>query len=99
MAGAHPLALACSYLCNPREALTSLNASRKDPAWSARALTQMVEICLNPDEDVTWSEAAADAPGCEGRASAPGDGKAQGEADAAGTAQAGLRHGVFHNKG
>lgn len=44
------------HLGNPREALRRLNLARKDPAWSSRALTQMVEIYLNPDNSMAWTE-------------------------------------------
>jgi hypothetical protein len=67
--------LRARYASTPREALAHLNAARKDPAWAARALTQMVEICLDPDEDVAWADDCdEDADGLARGASTSGDG-------------------------
>ncbi|XP_068223465.1 tetratricopeptide repeat protein 21B-like [Palaemon carinicauda] len=44
------------YLGNPNAALKYFNKSRKDDEWGQRAIYNMIEICLNPDNDTIGGE-------------------------------------------
>ncbi|KAJ1557716.1 Tetratricopeptide repeat protein 21B, partial [Nowakowskiella sp. JEL0078] len=45
------------FLNNPNEALKEFNQIRKDTVWGERAIYQMIEIFLNPDNDTVGGEA------------------------------------------
>uniref|UniRef100_A0A2K5RPC0 Tetratricopeptide repeat domain 21A n=1 Tax=Cebus imitator TaxID=2715852 RepID=A0A2K5RPC0_CEBIM len=47
----------CWYTGQPNEALKFLNKARKDRTWSQSAIYHMVQICLNPDNEVVGGEA------------------------------------------
>lgn len=38
--------------------MASFGAARKDPAWAARALVHMIELCLDLDSAVVWADGA-----------------------------------------
>lgn len=42
------------YKNNVREAIEAFNLARRDPEWGERALVNMVEIYLNPDNENLW---------------------------------------------
>ena len=44
------------YMNAPRDALASLNRARRDAEWGEQALTHMVEIFLNPENETNWDE-------------------------------------------
>ena len=44
------------YTGNPNNALKLFNKSRKDPEWGQKAIYNMIEICLNPDNDTIGGE-------------------------------------------
>ena len=44
------------YTGNPTEALRLFNKSRKDSDWGVQAVYNMIEICLNPDNDTVGGE-------------------------------------------
>ncbi len=44
------------YAGNPNDALKLFNRSRKDNEWGQRAIYSMIEICLNPDNEVRTVE-------------------------------------------
>ncbi|KAA0196759.1 hypothetical protein HAZT_HAZT000937 [Hyalella azteca] len=44
------------YTGNPNSALKQFNQARKDPEWGQRAIYNMIEICLNPDNDTLGGE-------------------------------------------
>ncbi|XP_006161408.1 tetratricopeptide repeat protein 21A [Tupaia chinensis] len=44
--------LYCWHTGQPNEALTFLNKARKDSTWGQSATSHMVQICLNPDNEV-----------------------------------------------
>ncbi|XP_069186237.1 tetratricopeptide repeat protein 21B isoform X2 [Procambarus clarkii] len=44
------------YLGNPNAALKYFNKARKDQEWGQRAIYNMIEICLNPDNDTIGGE-------------------------------------------
>lgn len=47
----------CSrYLGQPNEALKFLNKARKDSTWGQSAISYMIQICLNPDNEITGGE-------------------------------------------
>lgn len=53
----------CSGLLNWRtgklnSALGHFNAARRDPEWGQQAIYNMIEICLDPDDDSTLSSEA-----------------------------------------
>lgn len=49
--------LLCSrYLGQPNEALKFLNKARKDSTWGQSAISYMIQICLNPDNEITGGE-------------------------------------------
>lgn len=44
------------YAGNANEALKLFNKARKDPEWGQRAIYSMIEICLNPDNQMLGGE-------------------------------------------
>ncbi|KAK3857879.1 hypothetical protein Pcinc_020970 [Petrolisthes cinctipes] len=44
------------FLGNPNAALKYFNKARKDDEWGQRAIYNMIEICLNPDNDTIGGE-------------------------------------------
>jgi len=52
-------------LNNPRAALRHLNQARRDGEWGAAALTEMISIYLNPENETNWDELDVDAPRAE----------------------------------
>ena len=44
------------YTGNPTQALKLFNKSRKDSEWGNQAVYNMIEICLNPDNDTIGGE-------------------------------------------
>ncbi|XP_054990356.1 tetratricopeptide repeat protein 21A [Sorex araneus] len=46
----------CWYLGQPNEALKFLNKARKDSTWGQSAVSYMVQICLNPDNEIVGGE-------------------------------------------
>ena len=49
------------YQNNPRTALRHLNLARRDGEWGEAALTAMIEIYLNPENETNWDELNIDA--------------------------------------
>ncbi|XP_054965650.1 tetratricopeptide repeat protein 21A isoform X3 [Pan paniscus] len=47
----------CWHIGQPNEALKFLNKARKDSTWGQSAIYHMVQICLNPDNEVVGGEA------------------------------------------
>ena len=47
---------AARYAGNPTEALKHFNKSRKDSDWGSSAIYNMIEICLNPDNETIGGE-------------------------------------------
>ena len=45
---------------NVRDAVTEFNAARRDVLWGQRALSQMIEIYLNPDNADIWDDDGLD---------------------------------------
>ncbi|XP_068085087.1 tetratricopeptide repeat protein 21B-like [Anabrus simplex] len=48
------------YSGNTNEALRQFNSARLDQEWGQQAIYNMIEICLNPDDDTLGSEAFID---------------------------------------
>ena len=46
----------------PRAALRHLNAARRDGEWGEAALTHMIQIYINPENETNWDELNVDAP-------------------------------------
>ena len=44
------------YAGNPNEALKLFNKARKDHEWGQRAIYNMIEICINPDNQMLGGE-------------------------------------------
>jgi tetratricopeptide repeat protein 21B len=44
------------YSGNSNSALRQFNGARRDPEWGQQAIYNMIEICLNPDEETLGSE-------------------------------------------
>ena len=44
------------YIGNPNDALKHFNMARKDSDWGQRAITNMIEICINPDNETVGGE-------------------------------------------
>ncbi|CAL4107788.1 unnamed protein product, partial [Meganyctiphanes norvegica] len=44
------------YMGNPNSSLKYFNKARKDEEWGQRAVYNMIEICLNPDNDTIGGE-------------------------------------------
>ncbi|XP_075412150.1 tetratricopeptide repeat protein 21A [Tenrec ecaudatus] len=49
--------ISCWHLGKPNEALKFLNKARKDSTWGQSATYHMVQICLNPDNEIVGGEA------------------------------------------
>uniref|UniRef100_A0A8C9BY70 Tetratricopeptide repeat domain 21A n=1 Tax=Phocoena sinus TaxID=42100 RepID=A0A8C9BY70_PHOSS len=47
----------CWHMGQPNEALKFLNKARKDSTWGQSATYYMVQICLNPDNEIVGGEA------------------------------------------
>ncbi|KAI4553985.1 hypothetical protein MJT46_016165 [Ovis ammon polii x Ovis aries] len=47
----------CWHIGQPNEALKFLNKARKDRTWGQSATYHMVQICLNPDNEIVGGEA------------------------------------------
>jgi tetratricopeptide repeat protein 21B len=45
------------YTNNPNDALKEFNSCRRDPEWGQDALYHMIELFLNPDNDIQGGEA------------------------------------------
>lgn len=45
------------HIGQPNEALRFLNKARKDSTWGQLATCYMVQICLNPDNEIVGGEA------------------------------------------
>ncbi|KAM4687801.1 tetratricopeptide repeat protein 21A [Discoglossus pictus] len=48
--------LYCWHIGQPNEALKLFNKARKDSEWGQSAISNMVQICLNPDNDIVGGE-------------------------------------------
>ncbi|KAE8595622.1 hypothetical protein XENTR_v10015818 [Xenopus tropicalis] len=48
--------LYCWYLGQPNDALMYFNKARKDSEWGQSAVTSMIQICLNPDNEIVGGE-------------------------------------------
>ncbi|XP_069067179.1 tetratricopeptide repeat protein 21A isoform X1 [Pleurodeles waltl] len=48
--------LCCWFKGEPNEALKFFNKARKDSEWGERAIYNMVQICLNPDNEIVGGE-------------------------------------------
>lgn len=48
------------YTGEPNDALQIFNRARRDPEWGERALYNMIEICLNMDNDFIGNRLDAD---------------------------------------
>lgn len=46
----------CRHIGQPNEALKFLNKARKDSTWGQIATCYMVQICLNPDNEIVGGE-------------------------------------------
>uniref|UniRef100_A0A183IUL4 TPR_REGION domain-containing protein n=1 Tax=Soboliphyme baturini TaxID=241478 RepID=A0A183IUL4_9BILA len=46
------------YTGNPNAALQLFNRAKKDPEWGERAICHMIDICLNPDNEIIGGELA-----------------------------------------
>ncbi|XP_063781238.1 tetratricopeptide repeat protein 21A [Pseudophryne corroboree] len=44
------------HIGQPNEALKYFNKARKDSDWGQRAITNMIQICLNPDNEIVGGE-------------------------------------------
>ncbi|XP_072174244.1 tetratricopeptide repeat protein 21B-like [Diadema setosum] len=44
------------YIGNPNDALKHFNMARKDSDWGQRAIANMIEICINPDNETLGGE-------------------------------------------
>lgn len=49
--------LHCRHIGQSTEALKFLNKARKDSTWGQSATCYMVQICLNPDNEIVGGEA------------------------------------------
>lgn len=49
--------LRCRHIGQPNEALKFLNKARRDSTWGQSATYHMVQICLNPDNEIVGGEA------------------------------------------
>lgn len=49
------------YTNDPRAALKAFNFARREGEWAERALTNMVEVYLNPENETNWDELQLDA--------------------------------------
>ncbi|XP_077347338.1 tetratricopeptide repeat protein 21A [Lithobates pipiens] len=48
--------LHCWHLGQPNEALKYFNKARKDSDWGEKSVTSMIQICLNPDNEIIGGE-------------------------------------------
>ncbi|XP_014375105.1 tetratricopeptide repeat protein 21A [Alligator sinensis] len=48
--------LYCWHMGQPNQALKYFNKARKDSEWGQRAISSMVQICLNPDNEILGGE-------------------------------------------
>lgn len=46
----------CRYTGEPNDALRHFNKARKDSDWGQNAVYNMIEICLNPDNETVGGE-------------------------------------------
>ncbi|XP_061443855.1 tetratricopeptide repeat protein 21A [Rhineura floridana] len=46
------MGLYCWHMMQPNQALKFFNKARKDSEWGQKALSHMIQICLNPDNDI-----------------------------------------------
>uniref|UniRef100_A0A670IZL0 Tetratricopeptide repeat domain 21A n=1 Tax=Podarcis muralis TaxID=64176 RepID=A0A670IZL0_PODMU len=46
------MGLYCWHMMQPNQALKFFNKARKDSDWGQKALGHMIQICLNPDNDI-----------------------------------------------
>uniref|UniRef100_A0A914RFP5 Tetratricopeptide repeat protein n=1 Tax=Parascaris equorum TaxID=6256 RepID=A0A914RFP5_PAREQ len=46
----------CRYTGEPNAALQAFNRARRDLEWGERAIYNMIEICLNPDNEIIGGE-------------------------------------------
>ncbi|XP_053122295.1 tetratricopeptide repeat protein 21A isoform X2 [Hemicordylus capensis] len=49
--------LYCWHMGQPNQALKFFNKARKDSDWGQKALSYMIQICLNPDKEIIGGEA------------------------------------------
>uniref|UniRef100_A0A673TV40 Tetratricopeptide repeat domain 21A n=1 Tax=Suricata suricatta TaxID=37032 RepID=A0A673TV40_SURSU len=63
----------CWHVGQPNEALRFLNKARKDSTWGLRATYYMVQICLNPDNEVVGGEVFQNLGGARGRGPKKGE--------------------------
>merc|ERR1719239_679559 len=61
------------YAGNPTEALKHFNKSRKDSDWGSSAIYNMIEICLNPDNETIGGEVFDSVEGEGGRTNSDKD--------------------------
>ncbi|XP_020661983.3 tetratricopeptide repeat protein 21A [Pogona vitticeps] len=50
------MGLYCWYMVQPNQALKFFNKARKDHDWGQKALGCMIQICLNPDNEIIGGE-------------------------------------------
>lgn len=50
------------YTCNPNSALRHFNESRRDQEWGQQSVFNMIEICLNPDNDLPAENEISEVP-------------------------------------
>uniref|UniRef100_A0A8D0G2E5 Tetratricopeptide repeat domain 21A n=1 Tax=Sphenodon punctatus TaxID=8508 RepID=A0A8D0G2E5_SPHPU len=48
--------LYCWHMGQPNQALKYLNKARKDSDWGQKAINNMIQICLNPDNEILGGE-------------------------------------------
>ncbi|XP_075778962.1 tetratricopeptide repeat protein 21A isoform X6 [Pelodiscus sinensis] len=48
--------LYCWYMGQPNQALKYFNKARKDSDWGQKAISNMIQICLNPDNEIIGGE-------------------------------------------
>ncbi|XP_060639450.2 tetratricopeptide repeat protein 21A [Anolis sagrei] len=51
------MGLYCWHMMQPNQALRFFNKARKDSDWGQKALSYMIQICLNPDNEIIGGEA------------------------------------------
>ncbi|XP_063003515.1 tetratricopeptide repeat protein 21A [Elgaria multicarinata webbii] len=50
------MGLYCWHMMQPNQALKFFNKARKDSDWGQKALSYMIQICLNPDNEIVGGE-------------------------------------------
>uniref|UniRef100_A0A8D2Q6G4 Tetratricopeptide repeat domain 21A n=1 Tax=Varanus komodoensis TaxID=61221 RepID=A0A8D2Q6G4_VARKO len=50
------IGLYCWHMMQPNRALKFFNKARKDSDWGQKALSYMIQICLNPDKEIIGGE-------------------------------------------